>query len=35
VTPVAEMAGNNYQPGPITLNLAGDYDKLVRGELTL
>lgn len=35
VTPIAEMAGVTFRPGNITGALADDYDRLVRGKLTL
>lgn len=35
ITPVAEIGDVKYKPGEITGNLVDDYDKLVRGKMTL
>ena len=35
ITPVAEIGDVKYTPGEITGNLVDDYDKLVRGKMTL
>lgn len=35
ITPVAEIGDVKYNPGEITGNLVDDYDKLVRGKMTL
>ncbi len=35
VTPVREIEGQTYTPGPVTLAMVEDYDALVRGKLTV